>query len=176
MADAVSMTVSMIGTAQIIVRRISACSIVLCAALAASSCTVSINASYGSSAERAYVADIARPMSNLTQASARADASCLGGSRPDPARCFKSTQVEINAARALQRTMERIPIPDRLVKANKDFLHGLSVFIRGLAKRNNGLASRSSSEYAAGSKIINIGLALQKNALAEYPPGIDIVR
>lgn len=138
-------------------------------------CTVSVHAGYGNpQAEQVYVAAISRPMNALTAASSRANQTCAGGSKPDPARCYSNTKIEIEAARALQRAMRSVPTPPRFAKANRDLLQGLDLFIKGLTKRNEGIAAHSASEYTTGSNLITKGLALQRAALAEYPADAHI--
>lgn len=148
----------------------------ICAAILCAGCAVSVHVGYGNpDAERGYVAALVQPMNALTAASSNANRTCAGGSRPDPAKCYAYTKIEIEDARALLRTMRGIPTPPRFARANRDFLDGLGIFIEGLTRRNAGLAARSSAEYSAGARLINRGLALQRSALTEYPPNAHIV-
>lgn len=139
-------------------------------------CGVSVHVGYGTppQAQQAYVAAIAPPMKALTAAASKTGQTCAGGSRPDPSRCYANTRLEIRDARDLERAMRSVPTPSRFVRANKDLLHALDVFIHGLIQRNEGLAAHSPAEYMAGSKLITKGLNLQRAAIAEYPADAHI--
>jgi hypothetical protein len=147
--------------------------LVLATCALCTSCSVSV--SYGSGdpqAEHVYIETIAGPVNVLTTAATNANETCAGGSRPNVAKCYSYTNIEITAARALERAMRGVPTPTRFVKANADLLHGLDIFIEGLIKRNEGLEAQSAAEYVAGSQLVGKGLDIQRIAIADYPKGV----
>jgi hypothetical protein len=84
------------------------------------------------------------------------------------------TKIEIADAITLEKAMRSAQVPASFVKANKDLLHGLDIFIHGLSERNVGLQSHSAAEYTAGSNLIQQSLAVQRSAIAEYPSDAHI--
>lgn len=145
--------------------------IVIClTAVFCAGCTLSIHAGYAlPQSERAYLVAISKPMKALSAASSQANRTCVTGSNPNPVRCYSDTKVEINDAYALQKATRSVRVPTRFIKGNRDFVYGLSVFIKGLLERNDGLANHSANTYLLGDELIRRGLALQRLALTEYP-------
>ncbi len=138
-------------------------------------CTVAVHVGYeNQQVGRAYRDAIADPMAALTSAASAADSSCAGGSQPNPSRCFADTRIEIADVMTLERTLRSARVPASFVRANKDLLHGLDIFIQGLSERNAGLESHSAAEYTAGSSLIQKSLALQRSAISEYPSDAHI--
>lgn len=139
-------------------------------------CSVSVHSGNGDpQAEQVYRRAITQPFNNLTVAASNASQTCAGGKKANPQQCYLDTNIEIASARAVERALKSVPIPPRFAKANTDLLHGLGIFVTGLAKRNAGLGAHSSAEYSAGESLINKGLAIQKSAFAEYPADANIV-
>jgi hypothetical protein len=110
----------------------------------------------------------------LTTAAAKADQVCAGGSKPNAQQCYTDTRAVITDAKSIEHVLRHVPTPPRFHKANADLLHGLSIWIQGLTERNKALAGGSAAGYSASYKLVNRGLALQKTALAEYPPDAEI--
>jgi hypothetical protein len=138
-------------------------------------CTVSVHLGYNkATAEQAYRHAIAGPFNNLTAAATAANSVCAGGSQPNQQQCYTDTASEITSAKVVVRTLRSVAVPHGFAKANSDLARGLGIFINGLIERNQGLARRSDSQYAAGQNLISKGLSVQKRALAEYPPGANI--
>lgn len=139
-------------------------------------CAVSVHVGYNkTTADQAYRHAIAKPFNNLTAAAAAANSVCAGGSQPNQQQCYVDTASEITSARALVRALRGVAVPHGFANANSDLARGLGIFIDGLVERNRGLAGHSDSQYAAGENLISRGLAAQKRALSEYPPGANIV-
>ncbi len=133
-------------------------------------CSISIHAGNGNpEAEQAYRQAISQPVKSLTAAASKVDRTCAGGSQPNPQQCYVNTNTEIASARAFERALRSVPTPPRFAKATADMLNGLSIFVQGLNKRNEGLAAHSATDYSASYKLIDRGLALQKTAFSEYP-------
>lgn len=133
-------------------------------------CTVSVHAGYGNpQAEQRYASAIAEPMKALSMSANKANQTCAGGSRPDANQCYMDTSLEIQNAETLRRTLSGITVPSRFIRANRDFVRGLSVFVQGLTERNMGLSHHSTSKYERGQELINRGLDIQRSALSEYP-------
>jgi hypothetical protein len=138
-------------------------------------CAVSVHLGYNkTTADQAYRHAIAGPFNKLTAAATAANSVCAGGSHPNQRQCYNDTAAEIASAQAVVRTLRSIAVPHGFAKANSDLASGLGIFINGLIERNQGLARHSDSQYAAGQKLISKGLSVQKQALAEYPPGANI--
>jgi hypothetical protein len=138
-------------------------------------CSISVHFGHGNPrAEDAYRKAISRPFQDLTAMASRANKVCAGGSQSNPRLCYTDTHAEIGSARAVERILATASIPPRFTEANSDLLHGLGIFVQGLVKRDDGLAIHSGSEYSTSYLLINKGLAEQKAALAEYPPGSNI--
>lgn len=150
--------------------------VIVLAGFLCTACAASVHVGYNkTTASQAYRQAIAKPFNNLTTAAAAANSVCAGGSQPNQQQCYVDTASEIASARAVVRALRSVAVPPGFAKANSDLARGLGVFINGLIERNQGLAGRSDSQYAAGENLISKGLALQKHALSEYPPGANIV-
>lgn len=150
--------------------------VVVLTAFLCTACAVSVHVGYNNAAaDQAYRHAIAKPFNNLTTAAAAANSVCAGGSHPDQQQCYIDTASEITSARSVVRALRSVAVPHGFAKANSDLAKGLGIFIDGLVERNEGLAGHSDSQYAAGQNLIGKGLAVQRRALSEYPPGANIV-
>lgn len=150
--------------------------VVALTAFLCTACAVAVHVGYNkAAADQAYRQAIAKPFTNLTAAAAAANPVCAGGSHPDQQQCYIDTASEITSARSVVRALRSVPVPHGFAKATSDLTKGLGIFIDGLVERNEGLARHSDSQYAAGQDLISKGLAVQRRALSEYPPGANIV-
>lgn len=150
--------------------------VIVLMAFLCTACAVSVHVGYNkTTVDQAYRHAIAKPFNNLTAAAAAANSVCAGGSHPNQQQCYIDTASEIMSARAVVRALRSVAVPPGFAKANSDLARGLGIFIDGLIERNQGLADRSDSQYAAGENLISKGLAVQKRALSEYPAGANIV-
>jgi hypothetical protein len=138
----------------------------------------SVHVGYGDpneiATENAYRSAIAPAASALTAASQSSDADCAGGSHPDQRRCYDDTVAEITSARELQHILTTIHTPKRFAAANDGIVRGLAPYIQGLTLRNQALRDHSGDEYRAGLKLIDRGVAIQKQAFGLYPADAHI--
>jgi hypothetical protein len=154
------------------VTSVSTASVVI--AMACTGCTIAIHTGKESPQEQAYSAAIVRPSASLSAGAAKANATCAGAAKPNPAECYAYTKVEITEVHALIAALHSVPTPTRFASGNKDLLRGPLIFEHGLTERNQGLTAHSIAMYSLGVSLISEGLRTQKKAIGEYPSYADI--